>query len=104
MASSAGGGASAPLNISKSERREFSKLIAKAYLDAQIKAFKPTTDSKMIQIIEFAGQTVEDYDKERYDNMVSIATSDGGLLGDALAESISDFLEKHCAAASSATI
>lgn len=104
MESSTGAGASAPLIISKSDRDQLAKDIAKAYVDAYMKAFKPTTDSDMVNIILLAGETVEGYDADRKNGLKSAATNDGGVLGAAISEAICDFLEKHCAAASSATI
>ena len=104
MESSTGAGAPAPLIISESDRNQLAKDIAKAYVDAYMKAFKPTTDPDMVNIILLAGETVEGFDADRKNGLNLAAEGDGGVLGDAISKAICDFLEKHCAAASSTTI
>jgi hypothetical protein len=104
MESNTGAAASAPLIISKSDRNQLAKDIAKAYVDAYMKSFKPTTDSDMVNMILLAGETVEGFDANRKNGLKIAATDDGNILGDAISEVICDFLEKHCASASSTTI
>jgi hypothetical protein len=104
MESSTGTDTSTPLVISKSDRDQLAKDIAKEYVKAKMQQFKPTTDPQLIQIIIKSKDTVENFDEDRKKGIENAAKEDGIILGDAISEVICDFLEKHCASATSTTI